>query len=214
MTTQILERPASLPVPGDEPDNVSATTLQTAMPYRIGTPDTASRYPVIVGDDWVIGHMHRWHRDWWVDSSIGEHNLGRPPKGKPGEEMAAEHLTKEYAAGCITAVPLKQIQAAAPKPLLGPVPLLHPRMPATDRNIKSAITAFAGLAEHHWRAVLTGFPGSDNHWYLSCELCPWEGPKFWSHLRGRNGAPPSAHRHEGGCIGKDKVRELITAYQQ
>jgi hypothetical protein len=232
MTTQLLERPAIVTVPDAEPDNhrtpdhsqldhragarevPANTTLQAAMPYRIGAPDISCRYPVIIGEDQVIGRAHRWHRDWWVDTSTGEHNLRRPPTGVPGIEMAAAHLAQEYTAGRITAVPLDQVHAEAPQPLHGPVPLLHPRMPATDRNIKSAHTAFAGLAAHHWRAVLTGFPGSDNHWFLSCELCPWEGPKFWSHLRGRNGAPPSAHRHEGGCIGKEKVRALIPAYQQ
>ncbi|QCX77829.1 hypothetical protein C9F11_20985 [Streptomyces sp. YIM 121038] len=217
MTTQLLDRPATATVPGqlDHPTtNQGADVTTAAVPYRIGTPDAASRYPVIVGEDWVIGQAHRWHRDWWTDSSAGEHNLRRPPKGTPGIDMAAAYLAEEYAAGRITAVPLDLVRAEAPKPVCGPVPLLHPRMPVTDRNIKSALTAFAGLAAHHWRAVLTGFPGSDNHWYLSCLLCGWEGPKFWSHLRGRNGAPPSAHRHEGGCVGEEKVRELITAYQQ
>ncbi|MEU7230140.1 hypothetical protein [Streptomyces chrestomyceticus] len=234
MTTQLLDRPATdtVTVSDDKlgnlltaaPDHTehrtattegeATTTLTEPMPYRIGDPDIECRYPVIIGDDQVIGRAHRWHRDWWVGSSAGERNLRRPPKGVPGIEMAAAHLAEEYAAGRITAVPLDQVRAEAPRPLCGPVPLLHPRMPVTDRNIKSAMTAFAGLAAHRWRAVYTGFPGSDNHWFLSCELCPWEGPKFWSHLRGRNGAPPSAHRHEGGCIGKDKVRELITAYQQ
>ncbi|MDX3387559.1 hypothetical protein PV682_39870 [Streptomyces niveiscabiei] len=215
MTTQLLER--SLTVPDAERDtreSAAHPSLQTALPYRIGTPDIACRYPVIIGEDQVIGRAYRWHRDWWVDTNTGERNLRRPPTGVPGIEMAAAHLVQEYAAGRITAVPLDHVRAEALQPLHGPVPLLHPRMPATDRNIRSARTAFAGLAAHRWRAVLTGFPGSDNHWFLSCELCPWEGPKFWSHLRGRNGAPPSAHRHEGGCVGKDRVRELIPAYQQ
>ncbi|MEV3853036.1 hypothetical protein AB0J38_01775 [Streptomyces sp. NPDC050095] len=194
----------------------STTTLQAAMPYRIGTPDIECRYPVIIGEDRVIGRAYRWHRDWLVLTSEGEHNLRRPPKGTKGIDMAAEHLAVEYAAGRVTAVPLDQVKAEAPQPLTGPVPLLHPRLPddAAGRNARGARIAFAGLAEHHWRAVLTGFPGSDNHWYLSCELCGWEGPKFWSHLRGRNGQPPSPYRHEGGCIGEKQVRELITAYHQ
>ncbi|MDV5145492.1 hypothetical protein R1T08_15035 [Streptomyces sp. SBC-4] len=232
MTTQLLERPVVLTTPGTEPDDQHPTgpgqpdqrtatpeagvpaALQTAMPYRIGTPDITSRYPVIIGQDLVIGRAHRWHRDWWVETSAGERNIGRPEEGVPGVEKAAAHLAREYAAGRITAVPLAQIRAEAPQPLTGPVPLLHPRMPATDRNARSALTAFAGLSALRWRPVLTGFPGSDNHWVLACELCPWVGPKFWSHLRGRNGALPSLHRHEGGCVGPDRVRELIPAYQQ
>ncbi|MCC3767275.1 hypothetical protein K6I34_004637 [Streptomyces sp. UNOC14_S4] len=218
MTAQILELPASVTAPDHliaTPSGDVTATLQTAMPYRIGAPDIACRYPVIIGEDRVIGQARRWHRDWWVDSSAGEHNLRRPPKGIPGIDMAAAYLAEEYAAGRVTAVPLDQVRAEAPAPLCGPVPLLHPRMPVNDRNIKSALTAFAGLAAYHWRAVSTGFPGSDNHWYLACELCgEWEGPRYWSHLRGRNGQPPSPYRHDGGCLGEEKVRALITAYQQ
>ncbi|WUU86499.1 hypothetical protein OG790_34235 (plasmid) [Streptomyces cellulosae] len=189
---------------------MSATTLTT----RIGEPDIECRYPVIIGQDRVIGQAYRWHRDWLVVTTEGEHNLRRPPKGEKGIDMAAAYLAEEYAAGRITAVALEQLRADAPKPLNGPVPLLHPRMPASARNIAGAHTAFAGLAEHHWRAVLHGFPGSDNPWYLRCELCGWSGVRYWSHHRGRNGQPPSIYRHDGGCIGAEKVRALIPAYQK
>ncbi|MFK0154206.1 hypothetical protein ACIQVK_19300 [Streptomyces sp. NPDC090493] len=81
----------------------------------------------------------------------------------------------------------------------------------TARNIAGAHTAFAGLAEHYWRVVYRGFPWSDNPWFL---LCGWSGVRYWSHHRGRNGNPPSACRHDGGCIGEEKVRALIAAYQQ
>ncbi|MFD7580971.1 hypothetical protein [Kitasatospora sp. NPDC059817] len=232
MTTQLIERPVILAAPGTEPDDQNPavpgqhhhrtaapetappTAHQAAMPYRIATPDTAGRYPVIIGHDQVIGRAHRWNRDWWVETSAGETNIGRPDKGVPGIEKAAARLAEKYAAGEITAIPLDQIRAETLQPMTGPVPLLHPRMLLNDRNVKSALTAFAGLAKLRWRAVATGFPGSDNHWVLLCELCGWIGPKFWSHLRGRNGNLPSLHRHEGGCVGPDRVRELIPAYQQ
>ncbi|MFY0515979.1 hypothetical protein ACOMD4_37185 [Streptomyces anulatus] len=192
--------------------------MSTALKTRIGTPDIECRYPVIIGEDRVIGQAYRWHRDWLVVTSEGEHNLRRPPttgsKRASGIDMAAAYLAEEYAAGRITATGLEQLRAEAPKPLTGPVPLLHPRMPVNGRNVEGATTAFAGLAEHHWRAVLHGFPGSDNPWYLLCELCGWSGVRYWSHHRGRNGQPPSPYRHDGGCIGKDKVRELIPAYQR
>lgn len=186
----------------------------TALRYRIGEPDIECRYPVIIGKDRVIGQAYRWHRDWLVVTSEGEHNLRRPPTGTKGIDMAAVFLAEEYAAGRVTAVPLDQVLAAAPQPLNGPVPLLHPRMPASPRNIQGANTAFAGLTEHHWRAVYRGFPGSDNPWYLLCELCNWSGVRYWSHHRGRNGNPPSPFRHDGGCIGEEKVRALIPAYQR
>ncbi|MBD0688530.1 hypothetical protein [Streptomyces sp. CBMA123] len=232
MSIQLLERPVVLTVPATEPDDQHAPvpgqpdhrtavretaepgTLQAAVPYRIGTPDSAGRYPVIIGQDQVIGRARRWSRDWWVETSAGETNFGRPDKGVPGVEMAAARLAEKYAAGEITAIPLDQIRAEVLQPLTGPVPLLHPRMLINDRNVKSALAAFAGLANLRWRAVLTGFPGSDNHWVLLCELCGWVGPKFWSHLRGRNGGLPSLHRHDGGCVGPDRVRQLIPAYQQ
>ena len=132
MSSQFLERPAIVTVSDDESDNRSTpnpsqldhrtsarevaatTTLQAAMPYRIGAPDIECRYPVIIGEDQVIGRAHRWHRDWLVDTSVGEHNLRRPPTGVPGIEMAATHLTQEYAAGRITAVPLDQLRAERP----------------------------------------------------------------------------------------------------
>ncbi|WP_433407005.1 hypothetical protein [Streptomyces sp. CA-146814] len=191
---------------------MSTATLQP----RIGEPDIECRYPVIIGEDRVIGQAYRWHRDWLVITSEGEHNLRRPPaaeaKRASGIDMAAAYLAEEYAAGRITATGLEQLRAEAPQPLTGPVPLLHPRMPASARNVAGATTAFAGLTEHYWRAVLRGFPGSDNPWYLLCELCGWSGVRYWSHHRGRNNQPPSPYRHDGGCIGKDRVRALIPAY--
>lgn len=186
----------------------------TTLPYGIGEPDIECRYPVIIGSDRVIGRAYRWHRDWLVVTSEGERNLRRPPLGTAGIDMAAAYLADEYAAGRITAVPLDQARAEEPQPVYGPIPLLHPRMPASNRNLAGAMTAFAGLTEYHWRPLLTGFPGSDNPWYLACELCGWQGPRYWSHLRGRNGNPPSIYRHDGGCVGEDKVRELIVAYRR
>jgi hypothetical protein len=186
--------------------NTSTTTLQ----YRIGQPDGQCRYPVIIGEDQVIGHAYRWHRDWLIVTSAGERNLRRPATGARGVDMAAAVIVEEYAAGRITAVPLTQALATEAR-ADGPAPLLHPRMPVTARNIASARKAFAGLSAHSWRAF-SGFPGSDNPWFLACELCGWEGPRYWSHLRGRNSQPPTASRHPGGCIGEDKVRELIAAY--
>ncbi|MGW3154575.1 hypothetical protein [Streptomyces sp. NPDC001089] len=191
-------------------------TTATTLVYRLGEPDIECRYPVIIGEDRVIGQVYRWHRDWLAVTAEGEQerNLRRPPKGAKGVDMAATFLAEEYAAGRVQAVALDQLRAEAPRPLIGPVPLLHPRMPVGPRNIAGARVAFAGLTEHHWRAVLHGFPGSDNPWYLRCELCSWSGIRYWSHHRGRNGNPPSAYRHDGGCIGADQVRELIPAYQK
>ncbi|TDT93309.1 hypothetical protein EDD99_8118 [Streptomyces sp. 846.5] len=186
-------------------------TSTTTLPYRIGEPDGQCRYPVIVGENQVIGHAYRWHRDWLTVTSAGETNLRRPAVGQRGVDMAAAAIIEDYAAGRITAVPLAEATATQASPD-GRVPLLDPRMPATARNAESARKALAGLAAHSW-TPFTGFPGSDNPWFLHCELCGWEGPRYWSHLRGRNGNPPSASRHPGGCIGEAEVRRVIAAYQ-
>ncbi len=183
----------------------------TTLAYRLGAADIECHYPVIIGEDQVIGAIFRWHRDWLVQASTGEHNLGRPPKGTPGAEMAAAHLASEYAAGRITATPLAEMPVKE-LPAEGDVPLLHPRLPDTPRNRDGAKKALAGLATHRW-TPLGGFPGADNPWSLRCDLCDWAGPRYWSHLRGRNNQPPSPHRHDG-CIGEDQVRELIAAYQK
>ncbi|MER5511549.1 hypothetical protein ABT052_40490 [Streptomyces sp. NPDC002766] len=178
--------------------------------YRLGSPDWECRYPVLVGDV-VIGAAFRWHREWLTLSSAGEQIVGRPEKGTAGVDMAAAHLAAEYAAGRITAVSLADVTAPVPV-LVEPVPLLHARMPHTARNIATATAVLAALREHRWTPY-TGFPGSDNPWWQRCDLCDWQGPRYWSHQRGRNGQLPSTHRHEGGCVGDEKVRQAIAAYQ-
>ncbi|MFD8415445.1 hypothetical protein ACFV2Q_27405 [Streptomyces sp. NPDC059650] len=185
----------------------------TTQAYRLGETDAECRYPVVIGKDLVIGLAFRWHRDWLVQDNTGEYNLGRPPKGMKGVDMAAAHLVAAYAAGRITATKLREGAEEQPR-VYGPAPLLHPRMPVTPRNIAGARKAWAGVSEHLW-TPLGGFPGADNPWFLACEMpgCDWAGPRYWSHLRGRNGQPPSAHRHPE-CIGEDKVRALIPAYQR
>ncbi|WP_331733095.1 hypothetical protein OG495_37140 (plasmid) [Streptomyces longwoodensis] len=184
-------------------------------PYRLGTPDWERRYPVIVGET-VIGAAFRWHRDWLTLSSTGEENLGRPEKGTAGIEMAAAHLAAEYDAGHITAMSLADVTTPVPV-LTEPVPLLHPRMPHTPRNVDTATAVLRTLREHRW-IPFTGFPGSDNPWWQQCELCGWQGPRYWSHQRGRNGRLPSTHRHGPdetgrGCVSDEQVRKAITAYQ-
>ncbi|MGA5182903.1 hypothetical protein [Streptomyces pseudogriseolus] len=196
------------------------TTTTTTLAYRLGTPDWERRYPVLIGESTVIGAVFRWHRDWLTLSSEGELNIGRPEKGRRGVDQAAAHLAAEYAAGHIKPVSLDDVTAAVPV-LTGPVPLLHWRMPQTPRNVEAAQKAMAALELHRWTPY-SGFPGSDNPWWQECQLCGWQGPRYWSHQRGRNGGLPSTHRHPAsttppapdGCVGDDKVRELITAYQQ
>ncbi|MFF3265299.1 hypothetical protein ACFYWO_39825 [Streptomyces sp. NPDC002932] len=197
----------------------------TTLAYRLGEPDWERRYPVLIGTDTVIGAVFRWHRDWLTLTSEGEHNLGRPEKGRrrvpqAAAMTAAAHVAAEYAAGHITAMSLADVSAAVPV-LDGPVPLLHPRMPQTPTNIRVAEQIMADQVLHHWKPF-TGFPGSDNPQWQECGLCGWQGPRYRSHQRGRNGEMPSTHRHPAsvapaapaGCVGDAKVRELIRAYRQ
>ncbi|GGY71099.1 hypothetical protein GCM10010363_60300 [Streptomyces omiyaensis] len=186
----------------------------TTLAYRLGETDTECRYPVIIGKDQMIGRVFRWHRNWFAVDNRGETNLGRPAVGAKGVDMAAGFLATAYANGEITATPYTPATDAELSGFTGPVPLLHPRMPQTARNEASAHKALLQLAAYRW-SPLGGFPGSDNLWLLRCDLesCGWIGAKHYSHLRGRNGNPPSAHRHPG-CIGEDKVRALIPAYQK
>ncbi|QUC63805.1 hypothetical protein IOD14_43960 (plasmid) [Streptomyces sp. A2-16] len=186
--------------------------------FRLGTPDWECRYPVLVGGD-VIGAAFRWHRDWLILSSEGERNLGRPEKGEHGVDMAAARLADMYAVGRVTAMSLADVVAPVPV-LVEPVPLLHPRMPYNRRNVDTAKAVLATLKEHCWTPY-TGFPGSDNPWWQRCDLCGWQGPRYWSHQRGRNGQQPSTHRHPAstnppapaGCLGDEKVRAAIAAYR-
>ncbi|MEU5483526.1 hypothetical protein [Streptomyces mirabilis] len=201
-------------------------TRTTTPAFRLGAPDWEQRYPVLTGTDTVIGAVFRWHRDWLTITSSGEHNLGRPEKGRRGVPQAAAlaaagHVAAQYGAGHITAMTLEAVTAPVPV-LMDPVPLLHERMPESPRNVDAAKSVMASLATFRWRPF-TGFPGSDNPHWMECELCGWQGPRYWSHLRGRPvGALPSTYRHPAseefgapaGCVGDAKVRELITAYQQ
>ncbi|MFI7142864.1 hypothetical protein ACIBQ5_35735 [Streptomyces massasporeus] len=50
------------------------------------------------------------------------------------------------------------------------------------RNEESARRAFERLAATAW-TPLAGYPGSDVHWLVRCELCGWEGLMFYSHMR-------------------------------
>jgi hypothetical protein len=187
-------------------------TTTTTLAYRLGTPDWERRYPVLIGEGTVIGAVGRWHRDWLTFTSEGEKNIGRPQDGGRGVDQAAAHVVEQYATGAITTMTLEAVTAAVPV-LTAPVPLLHPRMPHSPRNIEAAEKAMAALELHRW-TPFTGFPGSDNPWWQECGLCGWQGPRYWSHQRGRNGELPSTHRHDGGCVGDAKVRELITAYSK
>ncbi|MFI8266716.1 hypothetical protein [Streptomyces sp. NPDC085665] len=173
--------------------------------YRIGDADRECRYAV-TADGQHIGRIFRWHGGWFA-LPAGASEATRQGDGRDGNQAAARYLLAEYRAGRIT----PQADTPNPDPAAdGPMSLLHPRLRDTDRNGKAARKAVAGLTAYRW-APLAGYPGADNPWRVWCQLCGWEGNRYWSHLRGRNGNPPSPYRHPG-CIGADKVRAVIPAY--
>jgi hypothetical protein len=157
-----------------------------------------------------IGDIFRWHGA-WLAAPAGSDNETRVDEGRGGDKAAAQYLFDAFTAGRIT--PHKPTPTSGQIiPVFGPLPLLHRRMPATDRNQDAASKAFAVLEQYAWRP-LSGYPGSDNLMLLQCGFDGWVGFKHFSHLRGRNGPPPSPHRHPG-CILAAEVRARIAAYQQ
>lgn len=177
--------------------------------FQLGTPDQECRYPVQL-DGQHLGRIYRWHGAWYAVPA-GQIDEIRVAAGSIGRDAAAQYLVDEFDAGRLTPQQLVEDTPTKPRDTFGPVPLLHPRMPATARNTAGARVAMAGLAEYQW-TPMGGYPGADNPWYMKCDLCQWEGPRYWSHLRGRNNNPPSPFRHPG-CVDAEKVRSQIAAYQ-
>lgn len=172
---------------------------KTALPKRhtYGAPDTECRYPVLLPNGGFIGHVFRWHRAWFAVSAGSPIEI-RVSAGAIGKDAAAEYLCEEFDAGRITPLTQAPDHSSAERGT-GPAPLLHPRMDK-PHNRAAALTAVQGLSELQW-TPLGGYPGADNPWLLSCDRCEWEGVKYWSHLRGRKGKPPSPFRHPG-CTGR------------
>ncbi|MGX9891409.1 hypothetical protein [Streptomyces sp. NPDC002276] len=200
----------------------------TQVIHRIGEADHQCHYPVYVhdgGPERLAGTIYRWHRVWYA-RPVGTDTETRITGASKGDRTplslaAAQHLADEVAAGRITPQTPAEDATAAPTLPVGPSPLLHPRLKINDTNVTSAHRALDGLALHLWRP-LGGYPGADNPWALQCLMpgCEWWGPRYWSHLRGRNGNPPSTHRHDRtdgkpgtGCAGDTAVRALIPAYR-
>ncbi|MEV6689500.1 hypothetical protein AB0N28_29920 [Streptomyces sp. NPDC051130] len=184
------------------------TTHDSPNGFRIGEADSQCRYPVFA-DDQYIGSIFRWHGG-WLAIPAGASEAIRQGDGRTGSAAAARHLLEEFRAGRITPQADTSTTNPVPATTAGSVPLLHPRMRDTDRNRDAAHKALTGLTAYLWEP-LGGYPGSDNPWALRCKLCGWTGNRYWSHLRGRNGLPPSPYRHPG-CIDADQVRARIPAY--
>ncbi|RPK32381.1 hypothetical protein EES39_38505 [Streptomyces sp. ADI92-24] len=179
-------------------DTAPDDTETSAQRYRIGDRDTSGRYPVTV-DGQPGGDIHRFHGEWYARPH-GHTEESRHDDRK----KAAAHLVGLVDSGVID-------PAAAPSEIpadetQGIVPWLSPRMKPTRRNILNAGIALGRIAELAWLPQdkdgnTTGYPGSDNWWDLKCQLDGKVIPRWWSHLRGRNGdnTPRPVYRHKG-CI--------------
>ncbi|MFI0596529.1 hypothetical protein [Streptomyces griseus] len=168
--------------------------------YTFGALDAECRYPVMLNGNF-LGVVFRWHRAWFAVPAAAhpvslEHEI-RVGSGANGKNLAARYLCDEFEAGRIA--PGQKAPAPAPATRTGRVPLLHRRMDK-PRNRSAALIALRGLEALRW-IPLGGYPGADNPWLLKCQLCDWTGIKYWSHLRGRKGNPPSPFRHPG-CTGR------------
>ncbi|MEU9496961.1 hypothetical protein OG337_35520 [[Kitasatospora] papulosa] len=165
---------------------------ETPNRHTFGTPDKECRYPVLLNGKFV-GHVFRWHRAWFAVTPVTQTET-RVSAGAIGKDAAARYLCDEADAGRIT----PQNETPTPQELRpsGPLLLLHPRMKETPHNLAAARVAWRSVTDDRW-VPMGGYPGADNPWLLSCGLCGWKGVRYWSHLRGRNGNPPSAFRHPG-----------------
>ncbi|MEU9482007.1 hypothetical protein [Streptomyces sp. NPDC048191] len=184
-----------------------ATTA--AERYEIGDRDADGRYPVAV-DGKPTGHIYRWHGGWYAVVP------GQPEETRRDDKhAAAAHLVDLVDSGSVdpSAAP-----AGPPAAEAGIVPWLSPKLKPTRRNIISAAIALGRLAELAWTprdgdGKVTGYPGADNPWTLTCELSGTVVVRWWSHLRGRNNdnTPRPEYRHEG-CIPFEEQAGKVAAF--
>ncbi|MYT71193.1 MULTISPECIES: hypothetical protein [unclassified Streptomyces] len=87
---------------------------------------------------------------------------------------------------------------------------LVPDLKLSLANLVRAAEAMARLAQLGW-VPLAGYPGADQPWHMECRLCGWQGHRFWSHWRGRNGngIPRPVNRHPGCIPVADHAQALV-----
>ncbi|MET8566439.1 hypothetical protein ABZV75_40010 [Streptomyces flaveolus] len=165
--------------------------MEIQQRYRIGKRQENGNYPVSV-DGANVGYIYRHHRAWRA--------------AMPGLREEPRFITREEAAAYLVRL-IDQGHRPHPDPTptarlgtTGTYTFLPPDLRPTIPNFVRAAEAMARLAELGWEP-LRGYPGADQPWRMRCKLCGWEGYRFWSHLRGRNGdnTPRPAYRHPG-CL--------------
>ncbi|MFJ5646352.1 hypothetical protein [Streptomyces sp. NPDC093223] len=177
--------------------------------YQLGAREESGRYPVRV-DGKPAGSVYRRHGSWFPVMP------GHPMDGRSTNRYgAAELLVAAVDQGKRPTIPVQAARPHTPRALdvatrsyTYLIPDLRPTLP----NLVRAAEATARLAELAWKP-LAGYPGADQPWMMQCLLCGWEGRRFWSHLRGRNGngIPRPINRHPG-CLPVADHAELIAKH--
>lgn len=165
--------------------------------YVIGTREDSGIYPVVV-DGYPAGTVHRRHGSWFP--TMPGHTLTGRSNDRYG---AAALLVAAVDQGKRPTVPVTAVRPRTPRALdiaTRSYTYLIPDLRPTVPNVVRAAEAMARLAELAWKP-LAGYPGADQPWMMQCLLCGWEGRRFWSHLRGRNGDPtPRPLTRHSGCL--------------
>ncbi|MFJ3762951.1 hypothetical protein [Streptomyces sp. NPDC090080] len=178
--------------------------------YQIGAREESGRYPVRV-DGKPAGCVYRRHGSWFP--VMPGHRMDGRSTYRYG---AAELLVAAVDQGKRPTIPVQAARPHTPRALdvatrssyTYLIPDLRPTLP----NVVRAAEAMARLAELAWKP-LAGYPGADQPWMMQCLLCGWEGRRFWSHLRGRNGdgIPRPVNRHPW-CLPVADHAELIAKH--
>ncbi|MFF4902927.1 hypothetical protein [Streptomyces sp. NPDC001068] len=177
--------------------------------YQIGAREESGRYPVRV-DGKPAGCVYRRHGSWFP--VMPGHRMDGRSTNRFG---AAEILVAAVDQGKRPTIPASAARPHTPTALgVSNRSYTHliPELRPTLANLVRAAEATARLAELAWKP-LAGYPGADQPWMMQCLLCGWEGRRFWSHLRGRNGngIPRPITRHPG-CLPVADHAELIAKH--
>ncbi|MEV0324603.1 hypothetical protein ACIBKX_40425 [Streptomyces sp. NPDC050658] len=187
--------------------------MENAQRYALGQRDTIGHYPVTV-DGTPAGYIYRRHGNWFPVMP------GRRIERRfTDRHQAADHLAELVDQGHRPTIPAPGLAPLAPhhemrrtadglraaRTYAHRIPDLRP----TLANLVRAAEAMARLDQLGW-IPLEGYPGADQPWHLECRLCGWQGHRFWSKLRGRNGdgIPRPANRHPGCIPTADHTRKI------
>ncbi|MEU6460111.1 hypothetical protein [Streptomyces sp. NPDC047065] len=179
--------------------------MENQFRYTLGDRQDDGRYMVTVDNTIEAGYVYRRHGSWYGVMP------GQTEARRPDRFQAAYHLVRLTDAGHR---PTPQ-KAGLPLTSEARDLLISPHLRLTAPNIVRASEAIARLGELGWRP-LTGYPGADQSWRMACLLgCGWEGTRFWSHLRGRNGDPtPRPLCRHRGCVPQSEHAAKLAAITQ